>query len=93
LDSSWYSDIIFVLQNLQPSRELTKTKAIFLKQKETNICVPNGSMYWKYPGGVLLKFIIEDEAHKTKKEFHKGDCGGHHYWKEMISKILRSWFY
>jgi hypothetical protein len=53
---------------------LTKTKDRFLKQKETKFCVLNGSLYWKDPGGVLLKCILEDEAQQTMKEFHKGDC-------------------
>jgi hypothetical protein len=47
---------------------LTKTKAIFLKQKETKFCVLNGSLYWKYPGGVLLKCILEDEYQQTMKD-------------------------
>jgi hypothetical protein len=86
LDSSWYNDIIFVLQNLQAPPELTKTKARFLKQKVINFCALNGSLYWKDPGVVLLKFLLEDEAQQTMKEFHKGDCGGHHYWKKWLIK-------
>ena len=27
------------------------------------------------------------------KEFHEGDYGGHHYWKETVTKILRTRFY
>ena len=27
------------------------------------------------------------------KEFHKGDYGGHHYWKAIVNKILRDGFY
>jgi hypothetical protein len=87
LDSSWYSDIIFVLQNLQAPPELTKTKAIFLKQKATKFCVLNSSLYWKDPRGVLLKCLLEYEAQQTMKEFHKGDCGGHHYWKKQLIKF------
>jgi hypothetical protein len=68
LDSPWYNEIIFV-----------KTKAIFLNQKEANFPTLNGSLYWKYPGGVLLKCLLEDEAQQTMKEFYKGDYGGHHY--------------
>jgi hypothetical protein len=44
-------------------------------------------------GGVLLNFLLEDEAQQTMKEFHKGDCGGHHYWKTTVNKILRAGFY
>jgi hypothetical protein len=93
LDSSWYSDIIFVLQNLQAPPELSKTKAIFLKQKEIKFCMLNDSLYWKDPGGVLLKCLTEVEAQQTMKEFHEGDCGGHHYWKTTVNKIMRSGFY
>jgi hypothetical protein len=27
------------------------------------------------------------------KEFHQGDCGGNHYWKTTVNKILREGFY
>ena len=27
------------------------------------------------------------------KEFHEGDCGGHHSWKVTVNKILRAGFY
>jgi hypothetical protein len=27
------------------------------------------------------------------REFHKGDCGGHHYWKTTMHKILRAGYY
>ncbi len=26
-------------------------------------------------------------------EFHEGECGGHHYWKITVNKILRAGFY
>ena len=93
MDSSWYSDIIFVLQNLQAPPELSKTKARFLKQKEIKFFMLNDSLYWKDPGGVLLKCLTEVEAQQPMKEFHEGDCGGHHYWKKTINKIMRSCFY
>ena len=67
LDSSWYSDIIFVLQNLQAPPKLSKTKAIFLKQKEIKFFMLNDSLYWKDPGGVLLKCLTEVEAQQTMK--------------------------
>jgi len=92
LDSSWYNDIIFFLQNFQSPPELLKNKARFLKQKEIKFCLLNDSLYWKDPGGVLLKCITKFEAQQTMKEFHEGDCGGHHYWKITINKILRSSF-
>jgi hypothetical protein len=40
-----------------------------------------------------LSCLIEEKEEKTIKEFHKGDCGGHHYWKTTVLKILRASFY
>jgi hypothetical protein len=93
LDSAWYVDIIFVLKNLQAPPEYSKTKARFLKLKAAKFCIVNGMLYWKDPGGILLSCLTEDEAKKTIQEFHKGDCGGHHYWKTTVHKILRAGFY
>jgi hypothetical protein len=67
LSSPWYSDIIYILQNLQAPPELSKTKAIFLKLKATKFCIIDGFLYWKDPGGVLLNCLLEDEAQQTMK--------------------------
>jgi hypothetical protein len=50
-------------------------------------------LYWKDPGGILLNCLLEDELKKAIKEFHKGNYGGHHYWKTTVQKILRARFY
>lgn len=50
-------------------------------------------MYWKDVGGVLLNFLLKDEADKVMQEFHEGDCGWHLYWKTNTNKILRADFY
>ena len=39
LNSPWYADLIFVLQNLQAPPGLTKTKARFLKLKALKFCI------------------------------------------------------
>jgi hypothetical protein len=93
LDSPWYADIIYVLRNLQAPLELSKTKARFLKLKGAKFCILDQSLYWKDPGGILLSCLLEEEVEKTIREFHKGDCGGHHYWKTTLDKILRAGFY
>jgi hypothetical protein len=72
---------------------LSKTKARFLKLKEAKFCIKNQSLYWKDPGGILLSCLLEEEAKRTISEFHKGDCGVHHYWKNILNKILRAAFY
>jgi hypothetical protein len=82
-----------VLRNLQAPPELSKTKARFLKMKSTKFCMVNQSLYWKDLGGIFLSCSLEEDAKRTIREFHKGDCGGHHYWKTIVHKILRDGFY
>jgi hypothetical protein len=41
----------------------------------------------------LLSCLLEEEVENTIMEFHKGDCGGHHYWKTIVHKILRAGLY
>jgi hypothetical protein len=93
LDSPWYAYIIYVLINLQAPPKLSKTKARLLKLKETKFCMVNQSLYWKDPGGILLSCFLEEEAERTIREFHKGNCGGHHYWKNIVHKISRVGLY
>ena len=64
-----------------------------MKLKAAKFCIINRYLYWKDLGGVLLNFLLENEAHHTVKEFHKGDCGGHHSWKVTANKILRAGYY
>jgi hypothetical protein len=82
-----------VLNNLQSPLEYNKTKDRFLKLKVVKFCIVHELMYWKDPGGISFIFLIEDEVVKTIRELHKGDCGGHHYWKTTMHKILRVGFY
>ena len=35
----------------------------------------------------------KNEAQHTVKEFHKGDCGGHHSWKVTTNRILGAGYY
>jgi hypothetical protein len=41
----------------------------------------------------LVELFVGGRSRKTIREFHKGDCGGHHYWKTTVHKILRANFY
>jgi hypothetical protein len=93
LNSPWYADLIFVLHNLQAPPGLTKTKARFIKLKALKFCILEGNLYWKDPGGILLNFLLKDEADKVLQDFHAGDCGGHLRWKTTTNKILRAGFY
>ena len=76
--SPWYSDIIYVLQNFQAPAGLSKIRARSVKLKATKFFIMNQYLYWKDYGGVLLNCLLENEAQQTMKEFHQGDCGGHH---------------
>ena len=81
-----------MLQNLQAPLEMNKTKPRFEKLKAAKLCILNGYLYWKDPGGILLNCLLEDGARQTIREFHKGDCGGRHYWKATVNKILTASF-
>lgn len=77
--SDWYKYVIFVLQNHRSPPELTKSKSIFVKFKSMRYCILNKCLYWKDSGGILLNCLLEYGVERVIKEFHKGDCGGHHY--------------
>jgi hypothetical protein len=93
LNSPWYVDLIFVLQNLQAPPGLTKTKAIFVKLKALKFCILESNLYWKDPGGILLNFLLKYKDNKFLQDFHAGDCGGNLRWKTTANKILRPSFY
>jgi hypothetical protein len=93
IDSPWYANIIYVLENIQAPPSVSKTKAIFLNLKKVNFCILDNSLYWKDPGGILLSCLLEDDSKQDIQEFHKGDYKGHHYWKNTMHKILRVGYY
>jgi hypothetical protein len=65
VDSSWYVDIIYVLENLQAPLGVSKTKAIFLNLKVVKFCILENSLYWKYLGGMLLRCLLENDAKRA----------------------------
>ena len=91
--SPWYSDIVYVLQNLSPPPGMARNKSRTLKLKAVKFFVLNNSLYWKDLGGVLLDFLVEEEAKWVMEDFHKGDCGGHLFWKTTANNILRAGYY
>eukprot|EP00253_Pinus_taeda_P032799 PITA_32799 len=91
--SPWYSDIIYVLKNLSLLPNMTRNKARTLKLKATKFCILNSALHWKDPSGVLLNCLVEKEAKKVMEDCHKGDCGGHLFWKSTANKILRVGYY
>jgi hypothetical protein len=72
---------------------LTKTQGRALKLKAINFCINGNLLFWKNPIGLLLRCINQEEAAKVMIEFHNSECRGHHYWKTIAHKILRSGYY
>ena len=61
--------------------------------KALNFFILEGNLYWKDPGGILLNFLLKDEADKVLQDFHAGDCGGHLSWNTTTNKILSAGFH
>lgn len=62
LHSPWYLDIVYVLQNLSSPPGMATNEGRTLKLKVAKFCIMNNALYWKDPGGVLLNFLVEEEA-------------------------------
>ena len=50
-------------------------------------------LFWKDPGGILLRCLDKPKIEGVISESHEGACGGHKYWKETAYKILRAGYY
>eukprot|EP00253_Pinus_taeda_P017583 PITA_17583 len=79
LVSECYKDVAFVLQHNKAPANLRKSKARLVKLKSLRYFVYDQNLFWKDAGGILLNCLLEEEVDKVIEEFHKGDCGGHHY--------------
>jgi len=93
IESSWYADIIYVLQNLQSPPELSRTKSRFLKMKSLKFFILDNALFWRNHEGILLNYLLKEESEKVLQKFHAGDYGGHLYWKTTADKILRAGLY
>jgi len=65
--SPWYSDIVYVLRNLQAPEGLSKSRARSIKLKAAKFCIINQYLYWKDPRGMLLNRLLENESQHTVK--------------------------
>jgi hypothetical protein len=90
---SWYRDILYFLQELKPPDGMGKRKARALNLKAVRYSLIEQVLCWRYPLGMLLKCLNPPEAQKVMFDFHKGLCGGHHFWKTTAHKILRAGYY
>eukprot|EP00253_Pinus_taeda_P025254 PITA_25254 len=72
---------------------MSKAKTRSVKLKATKYCIMNNALYWKDLRVVLLNRLTEDESKEEINDFHKGDCGGHLYWKTTANNVLRAGYY
>eukprot|EP00253_Pinus_taeda_P034561 PITA_34561 len=93
LSSPWYADILYVLQHLSSPPGMPRNRSRTLKLKATKFCILDSTLFWKDPDGMLLNCLVEEEAQRVVEDFHRGDCGGHLFWKTMANKILRAGYY
>jgi hypothetical protein len=89
-ECSWYRDIIFFLQKLQPPDGMEKRKVRALKIRSIKYCLIDQVLYWKDPLRVLLRCLDPHEAQKIMSDFHDSLCGGNHFWRTTTYKILRA---
>ena len=92
-ESDWYKDIVYFLLYLQCPLELNRNECRSLKLKAMKYVLIDQVLYWKDPGGILLKCLEKSEVDDVTSELHSGVCGGHKYWKATAFKILRAGYY
>eukprot|EP00253_Pinus_taeda_P006472 PITA_06472 len=93
LSSPWYADILYVLQHFSSPPGMPRNRSRTLKLKAAKFCILDSALFWKDPGGMLLNCLVEEEAKRVVEDFHRGDCGGHLFWKTTTNKILRAGYY
>ena len=92
-ESDWYKDVVYFLLYLQCPLELNRSECRSLKLKAMKYVLRDQILYWKDPGGILLKCLEKYEIDAVIAELHSGVCGGHKYWKATPFKILREGYY
>ena len=75
--STWYADIVYFLLFLQCPEHLDRKAARSLKLKATKYCLVEEQLFWKDPGGILLRCLDKSEIEGVISESHEGACGGH----------------
>ena len=61
LASTWYADIVYFLLLLQCPEHLDRKAARSLKLKATKYCLVEEQLFWKDPGGILLRRLDKSE--------------------------------
>jgi hypothetical protein len=65
VESEWYKDILYFLQNFQAPPGMDKSKVRSLKLKVVKYCVNNQTLFWRDPSGFLLRCLDEEEAQRV----------------------------
>ena len=90
--SIWYVDIVYFLLFLQCLEHFDRKVARSLKLKATKYFLVEEQLFWKDPGGILLRCLDQSEI-GVIYESHEGAYGGHKYWKTTAYIILRVGYY
>eukprot|EP00253_Pinus_taeda_P016277 PITA_16277 len=93
LSSPWYAEILYVLQHLSSPPGMPRNRSRTLKFKAAKFYTLDSTLFWKDLGGMLLNCLVEEKAKRVVEDFHRGDCGGHLFWKTTTNKILRAGYY
>lgn len=67
---------------------MEKQKMRSFKLRVVKYCILDQYLFLKDPRGIFLNYVEEDEVERIIIEMYKGVCGGHHYWKPLLTKIL-----
>ena len=62
---------------LQCFEHLDIKAARYLKLKATKYCLVEEQLFWKDPGGILLRCLDKSQIEGVISESHQGACGGH----------------
>ena len=90
---SWYVDIILYLLNPRCPDHLKGNKRRSLRLKSVNYCITQEGLGWRNLGGIIIRYVNEQESNQLLVEFHVGFCGGHYATDTTTHKILRAGYY
>ena len=65
VESTWYADIVNFLLYLQSPEHLDRKEIRSLKLKATKYCLVDQQLYWKDPGGILLRCLDKSEVEEV----------------------------
>ena len=74
-ESTWYAYIVHFLLYFQCLEHLDKKAARSLKLKTTKYCLIEQKLFWKDPGGILLRCLDKPEIEEVISESHEGAYG------------------